>query len=152
MAALLALATLIDLDLHDCEINEARFSKATFEGDARFHGAAFIGDANFAQATFNGGTMFVRATIQGVVVVSEARIRVDSMKNSSWPPGLTAKATGSASPTTSGRTAAIQQHVLTMPSSVVADALGYHAGTTTKIATRAGTTWSRYAPGDHSPP
>lgn len=53
-------------------------------------------------------------------------------------------------PTTTGRTAAIRQHVLDMPAPVVADALGYHPVTTTKIATQAGATWSRYAPGDHS--
>ena len=35
-----------------------------------------------------------------------------------------------------------------MPAPVVADALSYHPVTTTKIATQAGTTWSRYAPGD----
>lgn len=52
-------------------------------------------------------------------------------------------------PTTTGRTAAIEHHVLTMPAPVIADALGYHPVTTTKIAARAGTTWNRYAPGDH---
>jgi hypothetical protein len=30
-------------------------------------------------------------------------------------------------------------------------ALGYHQVTTAKLAAQAGTTWSRYAPGDHSP-
>jgi integrase len=55
-------------------------------------------------------------------------------------------------PTTTGRTAAIRQHVLEMPAPVVADALGYHHVTTTKIATQTGATWSRYAPSDHSPP
>ena len=54
-------------------------------------------------------------------------------------------------PTTTGRTAAIQQHVLTMPAPVVADALGYHPVTATKIATQAGASWNRYASGDHSP-
>jgi hypothetical protein len=46
---------------------------------------------------------------------------------------------------------AIRQHVLNMPASIVADALGYHHVTTTKLATHASATWSRYAPGDHSP-
>jgi hypothetical protein len=54
-------------------------------------------------------------------------------------------------PTTTGRTSAIRQHVLDMPAPVVADALGYHQNTTTRIATDAGATWSRYASGDHSP-
>jgi hypothetical protein len=53
-------------------------------------------------------------------------------------------------PTTPSRTAAIHQHVLEMPEPVVADALGYHHVITTKIATQAGATWNRYAPGDHS--
>jgi len=48
------------------------------------------------------------------------------------------------------RGAAIRQHVLDMPAPVVADALGYHHITTTRLATHAGATWSRYAPGDHS--
>jgi hypothetical protein len=38
-----------------------------------------------------------------------------------------------------------------MPAPIVADALGYHQITTAKLAAQAGTTWSRYAPGDHSP-
>ncbi|WP_199193046.1 hypothetical protein [Amycolatopsis sp. BJA-103] len=54
-------------------------------------------------------------------------------------------------PTTTGRTSAIRQHVLDMPAPVVADALGYHHVTATRIAAQAGATWSRYAPGDHSP-
>jgi hypothetical protein len=55
-------------------------------------------------------------------------------------------------PTTIGRTSAIRQHVLDMPAPVVADALGYHPVTATRIATQAGAIWSRYAPGDHSQP
>lgn len=51
-------------------------------------------------------------------------------------------------PTTTGRTSAIRQHVLDMPAPVVADALGYHHVIATRIATQAGATWSRYAPGD----
>ncbi|MFD1145651.1 hypothetical protein [Saccharothrix hoggarensis] len=53
-------------------------------------------------------------------------------------------------PTTAGRAAAIRQHVLEMPAPVVADALGYHHVTTTRLANQAGATWSRYAPGDHT--
>lgn len=53
-------------------------------------------------------------------------------------------------PTLAARTAAIRQHVLDMPTPVVADALNYHAVTTAKIATQAGVTWSRYAIGDHT--
>lgn len=53
-------------------------------------------------------------------------------------------------PTTAGRAAAIRQHVLEMPAPVVADALGYHHVTTTKLVGEAGGTWSRYASGDHT--
>jgi hypothetical protein len=45
------------------------------------------------------------------------------------------------------RTAAMRQHILDMPAPVVADALGYHPVTTTKIASQAGATSSRYAVG-----
>ena len=52
-------------------------------------------------------------------------------------------------PTVAARAAAIRQHVLEMPAPVVADALGYHHVTTTRLAAQAGGTWSQYAPGDH---
>jgi len=52
-------------------------------------------------------------------------------------------------PTVAGRAAAIRQHVLEMPAPLVADALGYHQATATRLAAQAGSTWSRYAPGDH---
>ncbi len=55
-------------------------------------------------------------------------------------------------PTVAGRGAAIRQHVLDMPAPVVADALGYHHVTTTRLAAHAGATWSLYAPGDHAQP
>lgn len=43
-----------------------------------------------------------------------------------------------------GRTSAMRQHVQQMPAPVVADALGYHYVTTTKLAAEAAVTWSRY--------
>lgn len=52
-------------------------------------------------------------------------------------------------PTIGGRASAIRQHVLDMPSPVVADALGYHPVTTARLAAQSGGTFSRYAPGDH---
>ncbi|MFJ9034231.1 hypothetical protein ACIRQP_38400 [Streptomyces sp. NPDC102274] len=56
-------------------------------------------------------------------------------------------------PTVAGRVAAIREHVLEVPASVVADALGYHQVTTAKLAAQlaaqAGGTRSRYASGDH---
>lgn len=54
-------------------------------------------------------------------------------------------------PARAGRTAALRQLVLQAPAPVVAQALGYNHSTTTRIATEAGTPWSRYASGDHSP-
>jgi hypothetical protein len=53
-------------------------------------------------------------------------------------------------PALAGRTAALRQLVLQVPAPVVAQALGYHHKTTTRVATEAGTPWSRYASGDHS--
>jgi hypothetical protein len=52
-------------------------------------------------------------------------------------------------PALAGRTAALRQLVLQVPAPVVAQALGYHHNTTTRVATEAGTPWSRYASGDH---
>ncbi len=53
-------------------------------------------------------------------------------------------------PALAGRTAALRQLVLQAPAPVVAQALGYNHSTTTRVATEAGTPWSRYASGDHS--
>ncbi|MGW3563945.1 hypothetical protein ACWDSL_08630 [Streptomyces sp. NPDC000941] len=47
------------------------------------------------------------------------------------------------------RGAAIRQQLLEIPAPVVADALGYHDKTTTRILRETGGTWSRYASGDH---
>jgi hypothetical protein len=52
-------------------------------------------------------------------------------------------------PALAGRTAALRQLVLQVPAPVVAQALGYHHNTATRVATEAGTPWSRYASGDH---
>jgi hypothetical protein len=52
-------------------------------------------------------------------------------------------------PALAGRTAALRQLVLQAPAPVVAQALGYNHSTTTRVATKAGTPWIRYAPGDH---
>ncbi|WP_432850493.1 hypothetical protein ACQPXB_08065 [Amycolatopsis sp. CA-161197] len=49
-----------------------------------------------------------------------------------------------------GRTAALRQLVLQAPAPVVATMLGYSHDHTARTATTAGTTWSRYAPGDHT--
>lgn len=46
--------------------------------------------------------------------------------------------------------AAERQHLLEMPAPVVAATLGYHHVTAAKIASHAGASWSRYAPGDHT--
>jgi len=55
-------------------------------------------------------------------------------------------------PAQSCRTAAIRELVLQMPPPVVAQALGYHHNSTTRIAAEAGTPWAGYAPGNHDQP
>ena len=49
------------------------------------------------------------------------------------------------------RVSALRQLVLQAPAPVIAAALGVHHTTTTRQAVNAGTTWSRYAPGEHDP-
>ncbi|MDX3613141.1 hypothetical protein OG920_03080 [Streptomyces europaeiscabiei] len=53
-------------------------------------------------------------------------------------------------PVAAARGAAIRQQLLEMPAPVVADALGYHDKTTTRLLNETGGTWSRYAAGDHT--
>lgn len=53
-------------------------------------------------------------------------------------------------PTQAVRTAALRQLVLQAPAPVIAQALGFHHKTTTRVATEAGTPGSHYASGDHS--
>ncbi|WP_329538086.1 hypothetical protein OG568_58535 (plasmid) [Streptomyces sp. NBC_01450] len=47
-----------------------------------------------------------------------------------------------------GRTSAVRRLVLQAPAPVIAKALGYHDKTTTRLVTKAGGAWNRYAPGD----
>ncbi|WP_222109688.1 hypothetical protein [Streptomyces cupreus] len=54
------------------------------------------------------------------------------------------------SPAAAARGAAIRQQLLEMPIPVVAEALGYHDKTTTRLRNETGGAWSRYAPEDHS--
>lgn len=53
-------------------------------------------------------------------------------------------------PTTAARGAALRQHLQDSPAPIVADALGFHPVTAAKLAAETGTTYSRYAPGDHT--
>ncbi|MFE0732097.1 hypothetical protein ACFW2X_28380 [Streptomyces antibioticus] len=53
-------------------------------------------------------------------------------------------------PLEKGRTSAIRQLALQAPAPVIAQALGYHDKSTTRIATEAGAPWKNYAPGDHT--
>lgn len=48
-----------------------------------------------------------------------------------------------------GRTSALRHLVLQVPAPVLAQALGYHHTSTTRIAAQAGSPWAGYAPGDH---
>ncbi|WTX00978.1 hypothetical protein OG216_46995 (plasmid) [Streptomycetaceae bacterium NBC_01309] len=66
------------------------------------------------------------------------------------PDALSAQVNELGVPAVASRVAAIRQHVRELPAPVVADALGYHHKTTTRLQTDTGTSWSRYAPGDHS--
>lgn len=51
-------------------------------------------------------------------------------------------------PAAAARGAAIRQQLRDMPAPVVADALGHHHKTTTRLRNDTGGTWSRYGPGD----
>lgn len=53
-------------------------------------------------------------------------------------------------PVAAARGAAIRQRLLELPAPVVADALGYHDKTTSRLLKETGGTWSRYAAGDHT--
>ncbi|MFD0261916.1 hypothetical protein ACFVH7_27040 [Kitasatospora indigofera] len=48
------------------------------------------------------------------------------------------------------RGAAIRQQLLELPAPVVADALGYHDKTTSRLLRETGGTWSRYSAGNHT--
>ncbi|HEY9375426.1 hypothetical protein [Streptomyces sp.] len=52
-------------------------------------------------------------------------------------------------PVAAARGTAIRQQLLELPAPVVADALGYHDKTTSRLLREGGGTWSRYAAGDH---
>lgn len=52
-------------------------------------------------------------------------------------------------PAAAARGAAIRQQLLELPAPVVADALGYHDKTTTRLLNETGGSRSRYAAGDH---
>ncbi|WP_309063931.1 hypothetical protein [Streptomyces sp.] len=53
-------------------------------------------------------------------------------------------------PVEKGRTSVIRRLVLQAPAPVIAQALGHHDESTTRIATEAGAPWKSYAPGDHA--
>ncbi|MEU2598142.1 hypothetical protein ABZ678_25930 [Streptomyces hirsutus] len=52
-------------------------------------------------------------------------------------------------PVAAARGAAIRQQLLELPAPVVADALGYHDKTTSRLLRETSGTWSRYAAGNH---
>jgi integrase len=94
-------------------------------------------------------------------IESRDSLTVAANRNSPWlfpgrkvgqpmnPTVLAAQVNDIGVPVIAGRAAAIRQHVLEMPSPVVADAFSYHPATTARLAALAGTSFSRYAPGDH---
>lgn len=94
-------------------------------------------------------------------IESRDSMTVAASRNSPWlfpgrkvgqpmnPTVLAAQVNDIGVPVIAGRAAAIRQHVLEMPSPVVADAFSYHPTTTARLAALAGTSFSQYAPGDH---
>jgi uncharacterized protein YjbI with pentapeptide repeats len=58
-------AALVDFNLAQASVIQARFDGATFQGVAGFNGATFQGDTWFDEATFQGDTQFDEATFQG---------------------------------------------------------------------------------------
>jgi uncharacterized protein YjbI with pentapeptide repeats len=65
-------ASLIDLNLGQASVVDARFDKATFTRDALFREATFTGDAWFEGATFAGYARFDRATFTRTTWFSKA--------------------------------------------------------------------------------
>ena len=55
-------------------------------------------------------------------------------------------------PARGGRSAALRQLVLQAPAPVIATMLGYSHQGAARVAAKAGSPWSRYAPGDHDRP
>ncbi|MFV5995426.1 hypothetical protein ACNPQM_24080 [Streptomyces sp. NPDC056231] len=53
-------------------------------------------------------------------------------------------------PIAAARGAAVRQQLLELPAPVVADALGYHDKTTSRLHNETGGTWSRYASADQA--
>ena len=74
----LAGATLIDFNLENGVMADARFGGATFSGDAWFGGATFTGDAGFDGATFSGDAWFGGATFSGDAWFGEATFSGDA--------------------------------------------------------------------------
>ena len=68
-------ATLIDFNLADCFIGDARFAEATFSRTPRFDGATFSGTARFTGATFHSGARFAGATFNGSARFTESTFR-----------------------------------------------------------------------------
>jgi hypothetical protein len=71
-------AALIEFDLQQASVVQARFVGATFQGDARFVGATFQDSAGFDGATFQDVAGFVRATFQGIAAFDGATFQGDA--------------------------------------------------------------------------
>lgn len=65
-------AVLVDLDLSDCQIGEAKFDRAVFTGEAKFDGARF-GQASFDHAHFEARASFGGTRFTGHVTFVETR-------------------------------------------------------------------------------
>ncbi|SDO96345.1 pentapeptide repeat-containing protein [Lentzea jiangxiensis] len=71
-------ATLIDFDLTNAIIRNARFDNAQFNGDASFEKAQFIGDASFEKAQFIGAASFEKAQFGAAASFSRAQFKSDA--------------------------------------------------------------------------
>ncbi|MCW2917597.1 MAG: hypothetical protein JWN52_5665, partial [Actinomycetia bacterium] len=102
------------------------------------------------------------ATVLLDYIASRTNMRTATNPGSPWlfpgrrarqplrPEWLAKQITRMGVPTIAARGAALRQHIQDSPVPIVADALGYHPVTMAKLAAETGTTYNRYAPGDHT--
>lgn len=80
-------ATLIDLDLSNCELHQVNFEKATFHRTTTFDKATFMGDAGFGGATFNGDARFDTSTFRRPALLDDVVLGPGDRGNDVWPEG-----------------------------------------------------------------
>jgi hypothetical protein len=100
--------------------------------------------------SFDGDPLTEPAARDGAVRDYRAHLQTVAKRQPLHPATLGKQLSALGITTLHARTATIRQLVLQAPAPVVAGMLGYHHETTTKLATDAGSPWSKYAPGDHT--